>query len=155
MMEKIHIQRRMNSRMRKLNNMSTIILQDGHTYRTRDGEQEVTVEVDEIGRFRSCIDGCEYPHHCNGRIFHNQEHAYDLVEEVMHEVEVDDDKMTMRDEFAKSIIGSLYSELCKRSRCDGCAWPENWEAGISRDAYRIADAMIEARKVVIDKETGF
>ena len=52
--------------------------------------------------------------------------------------------MTLRDWFAGNAIGAIYSD--RANLLGASAPPGGWNESIARDAYRVADAMIAARK---------
>lgn len=54
--------------------------------------------------------------------------------------------MTLRDYFAAKVIGSAFLDLFTGWRQRGEPVQEDWPMGLAIDAYRVADAMLEARE---------
>ncbi len=52
--------------------------------------------------------------------------------------------MTLRDWFAGQIISQVHADYRRHAESHG--WDADWQLGICIDAYRIADAMLAARK---------
>lgn len=54
--------------------------------------------------------------------------------------------MTLRDYFAAKALPAMYRVFWGDIRAFGATVPEDWEMGIARDAYKLADAMLKARE---------
>lgn len=52
--------------------------------------------------------------------------------------------MTLRDYFAAKVLPSVYVDYVETARKLG--FDEGWMMGVAKDAYTMADAMLEARK---------
>lgn len=52
--------------------------------------------------------------------------------------------MSLRDYFAAKAMPSAYASYCQYALANG--WHEDWAYGVAQDAYRMADAMLKARK---------
>lgn len=53
--------------------------------------------------------------------------------------------MTLRDYFAGQVLGSVYASFIKDIYSGHCPYAD-WENGVAAYAYRMADAMLKARK---------
>ena len=53
--------------------------------------------------------------------------------------------MTLRDWFAGQIFAAIYLDFGVDRR-NGTPLPNDWKNGMARNAYQVADAMIEARR---------
>jgi hypothetical protein len=52
--------------------------------------------------------------------------------------------MTLRDYFAIQVLPAIYKNYANNARSEG--WDFEWRKGLALDAYKMADAMMEARK---------
>lgn len=52
--------------------------------------------------------------------------------------------MSLLDYFAAKILPTVYSDYCLSA--DTVGYVENWQVGVAKDAYRMAQAMLEVRK---------
>ncbi len=61
--------------------------------------------------------------------------------------EMTDFGMSLRDYFAAKAMPAIYRDLWEDLRAGKGAVPDHeWPMGVAKDAYRIADAMLKARK---------
>lgn len=61
--------------------------------------------------------------------------------------------ISLRDYFAGKAMGVMYKEMWEDARETGDHPPKWWREGLAQDAYRLADAMLLARKKsTVDKE---
>lgn len=54
--------------------------------------------------------------------------------------------MTLRDYFAAKVLPAIYTEFWAGVRGGECGVTPDWREGVSRDAYKLADAMLKARE---------
>lgn len=59
----------------------------------------------------------------------------------------DADGMTLRDYFAAQVLPTVYQTLMEDAlRGESVFYDENWRVDLARNVYKMADAMLEARK---------
>lgn len=71
--------------------------------------------------------------------------AFPTLERGGSGLELTDPGMTLRDYFAGQVIGAAFRDLFVGWRTRGEPVTEDWPTGLAIDAYRVADAMLEAR----------
>jgi hypothetical protein len=56
--------------------------------------------------------------------------------------------MTLRDYFAAKVVPEVYASAIKTAECTGgeIYFRENWRLDLACEAFKMADAMLEARK---------
>lgn len=72
--------------------------------------------------------------------------AFPILERGYNGLELTDPGMTLRDYFAGQIISAVYKEYIAGVRNKEHPYQEGGYVGVSIEAYRFADAMLEARK---------
>ena len=85
--------------------------------------------------------------HCGNRTDHP---PYVKQQPEQRAVEECPQGMNLRDHFAANALPATYRVFFGDVRAFGATVPEDWEMGIARDAYKLADAMLKAREASND-----
>lgn len=76
--------------------------------------------------------------------------AFPILERGGSGLELTDAGMMLRDYFAAQVIGPAFLDLFESWRTGKGGVDADWPDGIAIDAYRVADAMMRARRKVND-----
>ena len=72
--------------------------------------------------------------------------AFPTLERGGNGLDLTDTGMDLRDYFAAAVIPAIYKEFWFSYRTGEFQFCDTWPAGLARDAYRIADAMMAERE---------
>lgn len=134
-------------------------LKDTFTFKTLEGKSELTYTADKKSKHVWIVStdsssssanwDCEdmIEHFNSGSWVIQDEDQIEETREVQEQVEQTQEAKTLRDEFAMKVLPSIYTvAILEAQEGSGLFSDENWRYGLALDAYKMADAMLQARK---------
>lgn len=134
-------------------------LKESFKFKTKEGKSDLTFTADKkskhiwtvstensgMGSDWDCEDMLE--HFNSGAWVVQDEDQIEETQEVQEQVHEVPEAKTLRDEFAMKVIPSIYTTaILEAQEGSGLFVYEDWRYGLALDAYKMADAMLQARK---------